>query len=240
MAAAAIISPKQSLDTAMKPSRIWLLLFLVEFVLAAPLIGQTNSAVKFESEIAAFAASDKTNPPPTDAVLFVGSSSIRRWTTLARDFADTPVINRGFGGAQISDVLYFFDKLIPPYKPKKIVFYCGGNDINAGKSPKEVMRDFILFHQRVQRLYQNLPVIVISVGPSPSRWAQVEKVRVLNAALEAYAKGTPTVTYVDVFSLMLGPDGQPRPDIYVEDRLHLNPEGYKIWIAALKDLVAGR
>src|SRR5687768_7351671 len=107
------------------------------------------AAAPFEKEIAAFEASDRTNPPPTGAVLFIGSSSIRLWTTLAKDLPDYPVINRGFGGSQIADSVLYTEKIVLPYKPAVVVMYAGGNDINGGKTPEAVLGDFKKFAQGV-------------------------------------------------------------------------------------------
>src|SRR2546423_9553455 len=123
-----------------------------------------NKTNPFEKDILAFEASDKTNPPPKNAVLFIGSSSIRMWKTLARDFPDYQVINRGFGGSQIADSVYFFDRIVTKYEPRVIVFYAGGNDINAGKSAEIVFDDFKHFVSAVREKLPATKVVYISIA----------------------------------------------------------------------------
>jgi lysophospholipase L1-like esterase len=192
-----------------------------------------STASPFEAEISAFEASDKTNPPPPNAILFIGSSSIRLWKTLAQDFPDHAVVNRGFGGSQIADAVHFADRIVYPYKPRMIVFYSGGNDINAGKSPEHVFADFKEFAGKVQSRLPATRLAYISIAPNPARWSQVEKVKAANRMIEEYCK-TNQLTFINVFPHMLGANGQPRPEIYVEDGLHMNAKGYALWTQLVK------
>ena len=139
--------------------RVLLLVWLAVYGTAAHAAGPH----RFENEIAAFEAGDKTNPPPQHAILFLGSSSIRKWTTLARDFPNHRVFNRGFGGSQLDDSVYFFDRIVAPYKPKMIVLYAGSNDINAGKTPQRVFDDFKTF---VGKVHAELPARLLPTSPS--------------------------------------------------------------------------
>jgi lysophospholipase L1-like esterase len=182
----------------------------------------------FEEEILAFEASDKTNPPPKNAILFIGSSSIRKWTTVAADFPDYKVINRGFGGSHISDSIAFADRILIPYQPKQVVFYAGANDINYGKSPEQVFADFKTFVAKVHEKLPKTKIAFISIATNPSRWAEVEKVKQANQMIETFCKENGLV-FIDVFHPMLDPEGKPRPEIYVSDRLHMNEKGYAIW-----------
>lgn len=192
-------------------------------------ISAIESHAKWEAEIAAFERADRENPPPKGAVLFIGSSSIRLWKTLAEDFPDHRVINRGFGGSEIADSVYFADRIVIPYEPGLIVFYAGGNDINAGKSPAQVAADFKSFVARVQARLPQTRIDYISIAGNPARWAQIEQVKAANGLIEEYAKATPGLKFINVFPHMLGPDGLPRPEIFSADRLHMNAEGYKLW-----------
>src|SRR5262249_45329780 len=180
-----------------------------------------TAASPFEAEIRAFEASDKANPPPSGAIVFIGSSSIRLWKTLAQDFPEYKVLNRGFGGSQIADAVQFADRIVLPYKPSMVVFYAGGNDINAGKSPEQVFADFKEFVEKVRSGLPTTRFAYISIAPNPARWKQVEKVKTANGLMEAYCKAN-HLTFINVFPHMLGPDGQPRPELYVEDRLRMN------------------
>lgn len=201
-----------------------LALLLLSFGFAA--IAETN---RFDGEIAAFEAKDRTNPPPKNAILFVGSSSIRLWKTLAEDFPQHKVINRGFGGSQIADSVHFAERIVFPYRPRMIVMYAGGNDINAGKTPEQVMGDFKAFVTKVRAKLPETRIAYISIAPNPARWAQVDRVRRANELIREFTATDSRLSFIDVFPHMLGEDGQPRPDIFVEDRLHMNENGYRIW-----------
>ncbi|PYJ87462.1 MAG: hypothetical protein DME22_01525 [Verrucomicrobia bacterium] len=215
-------------------------LFVIALTAGAGLAGQTLRAQnkldssKWESEIKAFEAADKTNPPPHGAVLFIGSSSIRQWKTLAEDFQEYKVINRGFGGSQIIDSVAFVDRIVIPYKPRMILLYAGDNDIAAGKSPEQVLADFKTFTRKVRPSLVEAKVAFISIKPSPSRWEFAEKIKAANRMIEDFCKQDERLIYVDVFNPMLGADGKPRPELFVEDRLHLNLKGYALWTATIR------
>jgi lysophospholipase L1-like esterase len=191
-------------------------------------------ASKWESEIAAFERADRETPPPKGAILFIGSSSIRLWKTLAQDFPDLQLLNRGFGGSEIADSVQFADRIVFPYEPRLIIFYAGGNDINAGKTPEQVFADFKMFVAKVRARLPRTEIAFISIAGNPARWAQVEKVKAVNTMIEDFAKKTPGLKFIDVFPHMLGPDGQPRPEIFSADRLHMNEEGYKLWTKIIR------
>jgi lysophospholipase L1-like esterase len=183
---------------------------------------------KWENEIAAFERMDRTNPPPKGAVLFVGSSTVRRWTTLAQDFPGIAVINRGFGGSEIVDSTHFADRIIFPYKPRKIFFRAGGNDLWAGKSPEEVFADFQEFVANVRTGLPETDIVFISWSPTPARWRQADKEKKLNALVERWTREVPHLKYIDTYSMVLGSDGLPRNDLFGPDKLHFNAEGYRL------------
>jgi len=194
----------------------------------APRAATTNAA-PFEKEILAFEAADKTNPPPPGANLFIGSSSIRLWTSLAEHFPKHRVVNRGFGGSQIIDSVRYAKRIVLPYKPQLIVLYAGGNDINAGKTPEQVAADYRAFVKTVHDALSATRIAYVSIAPNPARWAQVDRVRAANSLIEAQTRTDERLAFIDVFPKMLGEAGQPRPEIYVADRLHMNPKGYELW-----------
>lgn len=215
----------------------FLLLSFVFISIAQSFAAEKDNSIRWEKEIRAFEASDKTNPPPQNANLFIGSSSIRKWTTLAEDFPDYKVINRGFGGSEMSDSVYFFDRIVAPYKPKKIVMYAGGNDIAAGKTPEEVFGAFTNF---VAKAHEKLPktrVAYISIAPNPARWAQVEKVKATNKLIEDFCKTNSKLAFINIFPAMLGDDGKPKPDIFLKDNLHMNAKGYAIWVPIVREFL---
>ncbi len=191
------------------------------------------ASARFAKDINAFSTLDATNPPPRRAILFIGSSSIRLWKTLASDFPNHRVINRGFGGSQIFDSVNYFERIVLPYKPRKIVMYAGANDINAGKSPEKVLSDYKAFVAKVHASLPKTKIAFISISPNPARWAQVEKVREANRLVEEYSPQDPRLSFINAFPHMLGSDGLPRPDIFVADRLHMNELGYALW----KDII---
>jgi|ERR1041385_1928227 lysophospholipase L1-like esterase len=183
----------------------------------------------WEPEITAFQRMDKTNPPPPGAILFVGSSSIRLWKTLAQDFPNHTVINRGFGGSQIADSTSLADRIILPYKPKLILVYAGDNDIAANRTPEQVLADF---QALVKKVHDTLPaarLVFISIKPSISRWPLAEKVRAANRLVEEFTRNDVRLGFIDVFTPMLGEDGRPRPELFIEDKLHMNAKGYQLW-----------
>jgi lysophospholipase L1-like esterase len=200
--------------------------------------GETNHDFgKWEKEISAFEASDKTNPPPKGASLFIGSSTIRMWTTLQQDFPKVKVINRGFGGSQIVDSTHFAARVIFPYEPSRVFLRAGGNDLWAGKSPEEVFGDFKDFVAKVHGKLPKTEIVFISLSPSIARWKQAEKEKAVNTMAQKFAKKTRGVKYVETYSLPLGSDGQPRPELFRTDKLHFNAEGYELLARLLRPIV---
>ena len=189
---------------------------------------------QWEHEIAAFEAADKTNPPPAGAILFIGSSSIRLWKNLAEDFKGFPVINRGFGGSQMADSVFYADRIVLPYRPRQIVVYAGDNDLAAGKTAGAVLSDFQAFATTVHRALPETRICYLSIKPSPARWKLVEQMRKTNRLIAEYARANQGLTFIDVFTLMLGEDGQPRPELFAADKLHLNETGYRLWSSTLR------
>ncbi len=193
---------------------------------------------RWQKDIAALVASDATHPPPQHAVLFVGSSSILLWTTLAEDFPGVPVINRGFGGSMIADTTHYVYRIVTPYRPNLIVMYAGDNDIAGGHTSAQVIEDFKAFVARVRRDLPSVPVAYISIKPSVARAALWSQMRAANEGIAMWAKTQAGVRFVDVASKMLDAEGKPRPELLREDGLHMRPAGYAVWIAALKPVLA--
>lgn len=192
----------------------------------------------FESEIAQFEAADRQNPPAPGGIVFVGSSSIRLWKTLNDDFPQYQTLNRGFGGSQISDSVFFANRIVTPYKPKVVVFFAGTNDINDGKSPETVLQDYQRFVDVVRSECPTTPIVYLSISPAPSRWAKIEQIKRANALIQAYCRRGKRLLFVDMFSKMLDAKKGPRPELFVEDQLHLNAQGYSIWTKALTPVLA--
>jgi len=199
---------------------------------------ETNhNFAKWEKEISAFEAGDKTNPPPKGAVLFIGSSTIRLWKTLAQDFPSVKVINRGFGGSEIVDSTHFAERIIFPYEPSRIFFRAGGNDLAAGKSAEEVFSDYKDFVANVRQRLPKAEITFIGWNPTIARWSQVEKEKALNALVKQYVEQSHGLKYIDTYSLPIGADGKPRAELFMPDKLHFNAEGYKLLAARLRPYV---
>lgn len=191
---------------------------------------------RFEKNIQAFEDTDRTSPPPKNAVLFVGSSSIRMWD-LEKWFPDLPAINRGFGGSTTGEVNLFLDRIVLPYAPKTIVYYAGDNDI-AGKIPaKTVAANFREFARRVHEELPETKIIYVAIKPSPSRWQFAEQTRTANSLVMKLCTPDKRLTYLDVFTPMIGENGEPRRELFLDDMLHLNEEGYRLWTSLLKPLL---
>jgi lysophospholipase L1-like esterase len=217
-------------------------LSIVGLVLIATLrtawCGETNhDFAKWEKEISAFETNDKTNPPPKGAFLFIGSSTVRMWKTLPEDFPNVKVINRGFGGSQIVDSTHFAERVIFPYEPSRIFLRAGGNDLWAGKSPEEVFGDFKDFVAKVHGKLPKTEIVFIGWNPTVARWKQADKEKALNTMVQEFVKQNPGLKYIETYPLPLGPDGQPRPELFLADKLHFNAEGYKLLAECVRPFV---
>ncbi len=188
---------------------------------------------RFDNAISVFKNWDDKNSFPANAVLFVGSSSIRMWKT-QKYFPRLKVINRGFGGSHISDVIYFFDDVVKKYKPAKIVFYCGDNDIAAGKTPERVYSDFKRFVKMVEDSVGKIDLIFIPIKPSINRWKFWTEMNKANMMIKEFIDMKENLFYADIVKPMLNPNGIPQKEIFLEDGLHLNNKGYKIWTTVLE------
>lgn len=199
----------------------------------------TVHTVRWGIDFLGFKTLDLINPPPENAVLFVGSSSIRKWDThvLAQCFDTTPVIKRGLVGSEINDITDYFDRLVMPYHPRLLVFYAGDNDIAHGEKPEKVLEDFEVFANTMQSIPQTR-FIYISIKPSPARIEHLDKIKDANNRIEAYISKQreqgQKITYVDVFHAMITAAGKPKPELFDEDGLHLNDKGYELWCHTLK------
>lgn len=194
-----------------------------------------NQKNRFESSIQKFEAQDKANPPQLDGILFVGSSSIRIWDTEASfPCHKNRIIKRGFGGSQTSDVLYFFDRVVAKYKPSKIVFYCGDNDIAQKKTPEQVLQDFDTFLKRTKAMSPKTEVIYLPIKQSVSRVALWDKMQQVNKAIEKRAARNRKLHYCDTIPLLLNSKNELDPKYLQKDGLHLSKEGYQKWTELVK------
>ncbi len=217
----------------MRPSQTSSFYVLAGFLVAgapALLSGQVADpdATRFESAMATFARYDARNSFPADATVCVGSSSSVGWDAGDR-FRGMPVINRGFGGSQMSDLVYYVEETVLRYAPRTVVVYEGDNDTSAGKRSQQILEDYREFVEAVLMAQPSTRIVILSIKPSLSRWDVWPEMQESNAAIEAYAQMDARVDFVDIGTAMLGADGLPRPELFVGDGLHMTPAGYDVW-----------
>lgn len=172
---------------------------------------------------------DKANPPPTGGVVFTGSSSIDMWSTLKADFPNLAVVNRGIGGTWLADQLHIAPQLVYPLDPKIIVLYAGENDLFAGRSVDDVITAYKKVREQIRREEPAARLVFLALKPSPSRDYLTAAMRDANDQIAALCAKDPHCTFVDVFTPMLDANGKPRAELYIEDNLHMNAEGYRLW-----------
>lgn len=211
-----------------------LLLLLAELVGWPSQAQETPKPSKWEPSIQKFEAADKTNPPPKNAILFIGSSSIVKWKTLAEDFPEHQVINRGFGGSQLADSVAFVDRIVLPYQPRMVLLYAGDNDIASKKTPEQVLADFKAFVLDIQGRQPATRIAFLAIKPSLKRWALVDQIKEANRLVAEFCRTHERLDYIDVFTPMLGEDGQPPADLFVQDGLHLSAKGYALWVSIVR------
>jgi lysophospholipase L1-like esterase len=205
-------------------------LLLIACLLFVELTAIAQDPRRFETEVTNLVAGDSA-VKKKNLILFTGSSSVRLWRPdLASSFPDKNVLNRGFGGSHMSDLLYYFDKLILPYRPRQIFIYEGDNDLASGKTPEEIMRQAdSLLHLIRTKVSRRVNVVFIAAKPSLARWNQREIYTKFNGMLKTWAAKNKNVTYADVWTPMLDPSGKVKDDLFIEDGLHMKANGYEIW-----------
>lgn len=193
---------------------------------------------RFEQDIEKFEQEDAKAMPPQNLVLCVGSSSIEMWhSNLSKDLAPLNVIGRGFGGSNTNDLLHYADRIIIKYKPRAILIYEGDNDIAEGVKPIAIVATHILLLDKIERDLPGCRVYLLSIKPSIERWEMWPKTSQVNEALAKLAEDRKTVTYIDIATPMLGTDGKPRPDLFIEDKLHMNRKGYELWRDTIRPIL---
>ena len=192
---------------------------------------------KWAKDIDAFTTADLGRPPPENAVLFIGSSTIVKWKTLNQDFPKVVTVNRGFGGSELSDTVFYLDRIAIPYRPRTMVVYAGDNDLWLGKSAEAVAAEFEELCAKVHAALPATRIIFISIKPSPSRWKIHEKMEQANALVAGYCAKDKRRTFLDIWKVMLDAKGEPRSEFFVTDMLHMNPAGYALWTPMLAPLL---
>ena len=213
------------------------LIVMLAFGTASGLTQPSNpDPARFEKDISAFEAEDRASPPAPDSTLFFGSSSIRYWD-VAHAFPNMKTIKRGFGGSRVSDNIHFADRIVFPYKPKTIVFYAGDADVAANKTAEQIFGDYKTLVALIHARLPQTPMVIVGTKPSLAHWKQMDTIRRANALVKQLVAGDPLLAYADVDQPLLGADGKPRPDFYVENGLNLNEQGYKAWTDAVRPVI---
>jgi len=193
---------------------------------------QTSTAIPFQDEIDVFVKKDSIQMPAANSILFVGSSSFNYWKDISNYFPGYPIINRGFGGSSLTDVIYFNKETILKYKPKQIYIYCGENDIAASDTitPQIVFERFKTLYTIIRtHLGNKIPVMYVSIKPSVARWTMEEKFVTANTLIHNFINKQKHTQFLDVHSAMLDTSGMVYKDIFIGDKLHMNARGYAIW-----------
>jgi lysophospholipase L1-like esterase len=190
----------------------------------------------FYDEIKAFQKQDSTQLPPKNAVLFTGSSSIKLWTSLQKDLPMHSIINRGFGGSSLPDVIRYADEIIIPYQPAQVVIYCGDNDLASSDTvtAQIVAERFERLFSKIRKQLPEVPIAFISIKPSPRREHLLQKVISANELIKTFLNKQTKTAYIDVYSAMIDQQGKPKPELFVDDRLHMNQKGYAIWLQIIE------
>ena len=226
-----------------------LVALLCVLVAAAPTVALAQSApatasqspstlqVRFAADIDAFLERDRAAPPPQEAILFVGSSIFRQWTTLAEQMAPLPVFNRAFGGSRTWEILAYMDKIVLPYRPRIIVYYCGSNDVNAEEPAAAIVGRFKQFMARVAADLPDTRVFFVSINRSPDKRARWDVVDDANAEIKAYAYATPNLDYIELNSVLFDAKDEPRRELYLEDGLHFHAPAYEEFTKIIKPVL---
>jgi len=205
-----------------------LLRLCAALVCVASALGQQAPKQRFEKEIAAFEAADKTNPPLPGGIVFTGASGIRMWRSLAEDFPGLPVINRGFGGSYTYELTDYADRIIIPLKPAVVALQPGSNDLTIGKTPEQVLANFQTFVTKVRGALPDVRIVYLGINPSPKRWEIRDAQQRENTLIRDFTGKQKNLAFVDLWTSCIGPDGQPLPEFYIADRLHPTRKAYQL------------
>jgi lysophospholipase L1-like esterase len=195
-----------------------------------------ESQYPYYQDIQKFRQNDSVNPPPLHVILFAGSSTFTLWKDVQDYFPGHTIINRGFGGSTLADQIHYVESVVFPYSPHQIVIYCGENDLASNDSITflEVCDRFVKWFSIVRAKFPGVRITYVSMKPSPSRWYLAEKFIHGNRCIRGFIKSQKNADYVDVWSKMLDKSDRPDSTLFLDDRLHMNEKGYRIWQKAIK------
>ncbi|MCX6137806.1 MAG: GDSL-type esterase/lipase family protein [Ignavibacteriales bacterium] len=225
----------------MKPTSLRVYACFAALLLPLLLPAQTPSKIfsvtRYQAVIDTFLHQDSIKPPPKGAIEFIGSSIFRQWTTVTEDMAPLPVYNRAFGGSRTAEVLYYMDRIVLPYQPQIIVYYCGSNDINNGDQPADIAGRFFQFCERVHQKQPETRVFYVSINRAPQKMVRWSAVDSTNDIVKAYCTKARTVDFIDVNPVLFNEKNEPRYELYKTDKLHFKPEAYKEFTAIIKPIL---
>ncbi len=198
-----------------------------------------NDPNAWEGSIRSFEARDRRQPPPSGVIVFTGSSSFTLWSSMERDLTPLPVLNRGFGGARMQDVVHYADRAVMPYRPRAVVLFAGTNDIAWPKpaSAQKIYEGYLAFVRCVHSQLPETPIYFVAITPTPSRWRYWPIVQEANRLIREHTQSDPRLRFIDLTDQLLGPDGGPDRSLYRFDQLHPNKKGYVKWTAVIKPIL---
>ena len=211
--------------------------FALAVTLAQAPAPATPDPTRFEKHVVAYEAADKATAPPSGAILLAGDAQFFRWRTLAEDLPGYTIVNRGIDSFQSPDLLHYLDRLVLRYKPRLIVLHVGGNDVHNGRTAQQVLADFKTFVARARAAQPDVPIAFTSITPSPGRWAEKDVRLEANRLIKEYVATVPRLHFIDLWDAFLTADGKPRDDLFVEDRIHPNHDGYLVRVKIMRPLL---
>ncbi len=202
---------------------------------------QSEDPLVWDKAISALESKTRGLYGPGEGVVFIGSSSIRMWSTLEDDMSPLPVIQHGFGGSKLNDIVYYAERLVNVYQPRAVVVFAGTNDIvpAASKTPQVLLASYQEFVRKIRVDQPALPIFYIGITPSPLRWAVWPIAQSTNQLIEAWSETDPNLHFIDTSGALMGSDGEPNPENYIIDGLHLNKRGYGIWREIIRAQLTG-
>lgn len=206
-------------------------------ILSVSLSAYSQDPKRFQGEIDAIDSKFSGKVSDKELIVFTGSSSVRRWTNISEYFPGKNIINTGFGGSQMSDLLYYADNVITRYRPVQVFIYEGDNDLNAGKKADQIISDTRELILKIRKDLPEINIVLIAAKPSPSRWALREEYLKLNTMYRQLTSEFRNTGFADVWNPLLNSKGVPKHEIYISDSLHLNGLGYDIWAEIIRNLL---
>lgn len=213
------------------------LLLLLTLTATLPLHAAESLESRFEKQVQLYEEADRAHPPPQGAILLAGDSQFFRWKTLHEDLPGYTLVNRGIDSFQLHHLLQYMDRLVLPHQPRLIILHVGGNDVHNGKSPGRLLADLKAFVGRIRTALPGVPVVFSSITPGPGRWDEAPQRKEANRVIKDYVATQPDLRFVDLWDAMLTPEGQPREDLWVEDRVHPNHAGYQLRVEIMHPLL---